>query len=182
MAFDLQTIMSIVGLSMIIILTTLRSRKRLSKIDEKISRMKKLKREQSIAIRLMARESLSLRRNEKDCDRSAIEIAKQCFDLKGKIAAAEKVDRRVYVLDDRKTPVDQTWAAVVIHPNYRAHITPSVSTEVNSAWILGRRYIVWALDEGGVNLKIGAKLPKEKGFTVSKILLVARAKARKATS
>ena len=167
---------------MLLIFTAIRSRQRLLSVDLKIARIIKLTKEHSIAIRQTGRETLDLKRQEKILEQSARDMAKQCSDIKEKIIEAEKIDHRVYVLDDRKTPLDQTWMATIVHQNYKANIASTVSPEINDTWRIGRRYVVWALDHDGVVAKIGARLPRDKGFSISNISLVSRGKSRKSFS
>ena len=163
---DTQTILFIVAAALTLILTTVRVRKRLSKVDERISRLRTVIREHSMAIRTMARETLAMRRQDKRLEAQIEEVSGQCLDIKAKIVEAEKVDRRIYVLDDRKTPADQTWIISVMHPNYKLHVTPEATPELSMAWSTGRRYVVWAVDKDRALDKLHSRLPKEKGFVI----------------
>ena len=164
---DNQTVLIIVAAALTLILTAIRARKRLSKVDERISRLRTVIREHSLAIRTMARETLAMRRQDKRLEKQTEELASQCQDIKAKIAEAEKVDRRIYVLDDRKTPADQTWIISVMHPNYKLHVLPEATPELSMAWCTGRRYVVWAVDKDRALDKLHGRLPKEKGFVIS---------------
>lgn len=170
--------MIIVAAALTLILTTIRARKRLSKVEDRISRLKTVIREHSLAIRTMARETLAMRRQDKRLEKQIDELAGQCLDIKAKIAEAEKVDRRIYVLDDRKTPNDQTWIITVMHPNYKLHVTPEATPELNMAWCTGRRYVVWAVDKDRALDKLHGRLPKEKGFIISGLSQIVSQKER----
>ena len=164
---DNQTLLIIIAAALTLVLTAVRARKRLSKVDERISRLRTVIREHSLAIRTMARETLAMRRQDKRLEAQIDELAGQCQDLKAKIAEAEKVDRRIYVLDDRKTPADQSWIISLMHPNYKLHVQPEATPDLNMAWSVGRRYVVWAVDKDRALDKLNSRLPKEKGFVIT---------------
>ncbi len=164
---DKQTLLIIIAAAVTLILTAIRVRKRMSGVEKRISRLRGVIREQSLAVRTMARETLGMRRHDKRLEKQIDELANQCIELKDKIAEAEKIDRRIYVLDDRKTPSDQSWIISVVHPNYKLHVTPEATPELNMAWTVGRRYIVWAVDKDRALDKFNARMPKERGFAIS---------------
>lgn len=177
---DNQTLLIIIAAAATLILTAIRARKRLSGVEKRIARLRAVIREQSLAVRTMARETLAMRRQDKRLEAQIEELSGQCIEIKSKIAEAEKVDRRIYVLDDRKTLSDQTWVISVIHPNYKAHVVPEATPELNMAWHTGRRYIVWAVDKDRALDKFHARMPKEKGFVVSGMSQIVAEKERPA--
>ncbi|MEI6557335.1 MAG: hypothetical protein WCO00_02930 [Rhodospirillaceae bacterium] len=175
---DNQTLLIIIALALTLILTAVRARKRLSKVDHRMNRLRTVIREQSLAIRTMARETLALRRQDKHLENQIEELSGQCGDLKTRIAEAEKIDRRLYVLDDRKTPNDQTWVISLMHPNYKTHVLPEASPDLNMAWCTGRRYVVWAVDKDRALDKLNGRMPKEKGFVITGVAKIATEKER----
>ena len=134
-------------LALTVALVYFRARKVLRKAGSREAALRKLNREQSVAIRVMARETLRLRRLYKELSLDAIVLNDERESLCGQIKEAEKIDRRVYVLDDRCTAADAAWLAVTVHPNYKVHISPKASTEQCISWAKGRRYVVWAINK-----------------------------------
>ena len=175
---DNQTLLLILAAALTVVLTVIRSRGRVSKVEERIGKLRTLVREHSLAVRTLARETLAMRRQDKRLERQMEEITGQCQDIKAKIAEAEKVDRRIYVLDDRKTPADQTWIISMMHPNYKVHVSPEATPELNMAWVTGRRYMVWAVDKDRALDKLNSRMPKEKGFVISGMTQVVPEKPR----
>ncbi len=161
-----QTILIILACAVTLILTAYRARKRLTGVNKRISRLKGVIREQSVAIRAQARETLALSRQGKRLEQQVEEFSNQCAEVKSKISSAEKVDRRIYVLDDRRTPADQVWIISLNHPNYKLHVSPDATPDLNMAWSMGRRYVVWAVDKDRALDKLQTRFPKEKGFVI----------------
>ncbi len=167
--FKGQTVLIIIAVAFTLILTAMRVRKRLAGVDKRIARLRAVMREQSIAVRAQARETLALTRQNAKLEKQLEEMSNQCAEIKSKISSAEQVDRRIYVLDDRKTPADQSWVILVMHPNYKLHISPDATAELSMAWSFGRRFVVWAVDKDRAVDKLHARMPKERGFVIKGI-------------
>ena len=166
-----QTILIIIAAALTLILTAIKTRKRLSKMDQRVARMRAVIREHSQVVRSLARQSLALRRKDKELEQQAEDFTNQCNEINIKITEAEKIDRRIYVLDDRKSPNDQSWIIAVMHPNYKTHVSPEATPELSMAWCTGKRYIVWAVDKDRAVDKLWSKLPKEKGFVITAVTM-----------
>ena len=66
-----------------------------------------------------------------------------------------------------KNPADQSWIISLMHPNYKLHVQPEATPDLNMAWSVGRRYVVWAVDKDRALDKLNSRLPKEKGFVIT---------------
>ncbi|MEI8396076.1 MAG: hypothetical protein WCF85_15165 [Rhodospirillaceae bacterium] len=165
MSNNLAVLLAIMA-GLTLIFSSLRMRKRVDKAGKNEYRLRTHTRELSAAIRLIATECLHMKRQLIRMAEEYDRIGLDSENIKEKIVEAEKIDRRIYVLDDRRTLADLTWNAVITHANYRTHHSPAATKELHENWQLGRRFIVWALDRERALDKINSRLPKEQGFAV----------------
>ena len=80
--------------------------------------------------------------------------------------AAAAGDRRIYVLDDRRTQKDQGWLLRVVNIEYASRVNGNLTPTALDGWKRGRRFLVYALDEKKAREKVNARFPENKGFTV----------------
>lgn len=107
----------------------------------------------------LAREKEAMRRRK-----NAIEIA--CEDLEGRLAASKALDKRLYVLDDRRTQADLGWIVRVVNADYAYKVNAKIDRTALETWRRGRRFIVWALDEKKAREKVIARFQEHKGFDI----------------
>ena len=151
-------------------LVILRVRTEWERDEKRQNRLKNIVRDQVGAIRSLARDTLRLRRHTKALLEEIEKISAECNDIKESIAEAEKVDRRLYILDDRRTLVDQEWIITAHHPNYKAHVSPRATSRLSLEWMNGRRYLVWAVDRDRALDKFNNRMPKERGFVIQEVV------------
>ena len=152
------------------IFATFKARGQLSKAHDREGKLRHFVREQSTAIRTLARESLQLRRQHRQLTGEIERLTNDFGALKEKIQEAEHIDRRLYVLDDRRTPADQEFIIGILHPNYKGHASTNATPALSLSWMKGRRYIVWAVDKDRALDKINARLPKEQGYVIHSVV------------
>ena len=152
------------------ILSLYKARGRVQKAYLRESKLRQFVREQSNAIRMLARETLQLRRHTRKLIGEIERMTGDFAALKEKIQDAETIDRRIYVLDDRRTPADQEFVVSIHHPNYKGHVAPTATPALNMAWMNGRRYIVWAVDKDRALDKVNARMSKEQGYVLQSLI------------
>lgn len=163
---NLITFLGVLLAGLTAVILTFKMRGRLREAGEREGRLRAFMREQSNAIRAMARETLHLRRHVGKATREIESLSQDYVALKEKVKQAEGVDRRLYVLDDRRTQVDTEFIISMAHPNYKRHVSPKATAALSMAWSTGRRYVVWAVDKDRALDKINARMPKEQGYVI----------------
>jgi hypothetical protein len=158
------------GVALLTLVTSLyRWRRRIRRASLRAERVVAASQAQSLNIRGLARQTLALRRKYRELGRNIEKIIGECDTLTGEIIRLERADGRIYALDDRRTRSDNSFMAVVIHPNYQGLVHPQATPESAKAWQAGRRFVVWAVDRERALDKINALLPPDKGFVISSI-------------
>lgn len=109
-----------------------------------------------------ARELSAMRRRK-----TAIEIA--CQEIEERLNATRALDRRLYVLDDRRSEVEQGWIVRIVHPDYAHKVNAKLERTALETWKRGRRFLVWATDEAKARDKVQARFPPNKGFEMQSI-------------
>ncbi|AWK85678.1 hypothetical protein [Azospirillum thermophilum] len=158
----------LVGFSALVV-SLLLALRRLKTAEERIANAVSRKQAQVDRIRRAARVTLQMGRDLRDARRrrNAIELA--CEDLEQRLKAAGANDRRLYVLDDRRTQVDAGWVVRVANPDYAARVNATLDPFALESWKRGRRFVVWALDEKKAREKVTARFPEHKGFALTAI-------------
>ena len=166
---DWQLMAIIVGVCLTLILTSLRVRRRVRNIEAKSTKLRSISRDLAKAIRKVARDNYHHKKAARglDCERDALIDA--ITQLKSRLVDEEKVDRRIYVLDDRKSKGDRGWVFTMVHCAYKTHIAAGATQTLNMQWVAGRRYVVWATTQENAIQKLHAKLPPEKGFQIRSV-------------
>ncbi len=147
-------------------------RKKIGVADSLKSRLEKAivaVKTQSSYIRGLARGTLNLHRLYRSKRSIRDRIYVRCEEISSLIKTATSIDCRVHVLDDRKTKHDISWIAVINHPNFRETILPEANDDYNLHWRVGRRFIVWAVDQQRAVDKINTIYPREKGFIIASL-------------
>lgn len=109
-----------------------------------------------------ARELAAMRRRK-----TAIEIA--CQEIEERLNATRALDRRLFVLDDRRSEAEQGWIVRIVHPDYAHKVNAKLERTALENWRRGRRFLVWATDEKRVQEKVQTRFPETKGFIVQSI-------------
>ena len=131
----------------------------------KVAKVLHARKSQVDRLRRAARSSMNLKRAIRDARRHRDGAELEVEEAAAKLTAAQAVDHRLYVLDDRKTKADQDWVATVCHHNYAA-ILHSALPDALASWQAGRRFLVFALDTDKAREKILARYPDRQGYTL----------------
>ncbi|MBK1837534.1 hypothetical protein JHL17_08925 [Azospirillum sp. YIM B02556] len=140
--------------------------RRLKTSEERIATAVSRKQAQVERIKRVARVTLQQARDLRDARRRKAMAEMGCEDLEQRLKVAGTADRRIYVLDDRRTQKDQGWLLRVVNADYGARVNANLTSTALDSWKRGRRFLVWALDENKAREKVNARFPQNKGFTV----------------
>ncbi|HYF87168.1 hypothetical protein [Azospirillum sp.] len=140
--------------------------RRLKTSEERIANAVSRKQAQVERIKKVARVTLQQARDQRDARRRKAMAELGCEDLEQRLKAAGAADRRIYVLDDRRTQKDQGWLLRVVNIEYGARVNANLTPTALDSWKRGRRFLVWALDEKKAREKVHSRFPENKGFTV----------------
>ena len=140
--------------------------RRLKTSEERIANAVSRKQAQVERIRKVARATLQQARDLRDARRRKAMAEMGCEDLEQRLKAVGAADRRIYVLDDRRTQKDQGWLLRVVNIEYGARVNATLTSTALDSWKRGRRFLVWALDEKKAREKVHSRFPENKGFTV----------------
>lgn len=155
---------ALVGLSSLVFAMVMAMR-RLKTAEERIANAVSRKQAQVDRIRRVARATLEQAEDLRAARRRKEVVEVACEDLEQRLKAAGAADRRVYVLDDRRTQADVGWLMKVSNPDY-ARINPNLEKRALESWKRGRRFLVWGLDEKKAREKMNARYPEQKGFII----------------
>lgn len=144
----------------------LSARRQLRTAEDRIANAATRKQAQVERLRRLARATLDQARELRAVRRRKETIELACEDLEQRLAAAGAVDRRVYVLDDRRTHADGGWVVTVANADYGGRVTGGLEKAALERWKKGRRFLVWGLDEKKAREKTNARYPEHKGFSV----------------
>ncbi len=144
----------------------LSARRQLRTAEDRIASAAARRQSQVERLKRLARATLDQTRDLRAARRRKEAIDLACEDLEERLAAAGAADRRVYVLDDRRTPADAGWVVTVAHPDYGARVTGGLEKTALERWKRGRRFLVWGLDEAKAREKTNARHPEHKGFSI----------------
>lgn len=119
-------------------------------------------------IRKVAGESIALRREVRALHLQLEDLKVQTARLQKDMDAALRPENRLFILDERRTPMDETWIVAVAAP------APE-DGKPRPPWEGSRRFLVWAPDEATAQTKVGRRYQAAAGFLIDSI--VARPKA-----
>lgn len=161
---------ALVGVATVAV-SLLSARRRLQTAEDRIASAAARRQAQVERLKRLARATLDQARDLRAARRRKESIDLACEDLEQRLAAAGAVDRRIYVLDDRRTPADAGWVVTVAHADYGARLTGGLEKTVlektaRERWKRGRRFLVWGLDEAKAREKTNARYPEHKGFSI----------------
>jgi len=143
--------------------------RRLRETERMVAKAEARKAAQSERIRHAARVSLGLSRDLREARRRKTALEFACEDAEARLRAAAAIDRRVFVLDDRRTQHDLGWLVKVANADYAARVNPALEAAALDTWKRGRRFLVWALDERKAREKVQARYPDHKGFAIEAV-------------
>lgn len=147
----------------------LRSHQHVEAARRRIEGLRRAKEVQVDRLKHAAKTSLMLKR---EYDRAVVrmqEIQEEISELSKKLIAARKVDRRVYVMDDRRTPNDLCWIAIVTNTHYAEHVHLQATAAAQQSWRQGRRLMIYALDANKAREKAVTRLPERLGYHIGTI-------------
>ncbi|MFC5307353.1 hypothetical protein [Azospirillum picis] len=147
-------------------LSLLLAMRRLKTSEERITSSVSRKQAQVERIKRIARATLQQGSDLRNARRRKAMAEMACEDLEQRLKASGSADRRVYVLDDRRTQNDHGWLLRVVNIDYASRVNAGLSRPALDSWKRGRRFLVWALDEKKAREKIHARFPENKGFAV----------------
>lgn len=129
----------------------------------KVAKILGARKNQVDRLRRAARTSLNLKRSMRDVARHRDGTELELEEAQAKLQAAEAIDHRLFVLDDRRTKVDQEWVALVRHANFLT-ISHGALPQTVTSWQTGRRFMVFALDPEKAHEKVLARFPERLGY------------------
>ncbi len=159
---------AVVGLASLVV-SLLLALRRLKTSEERIAHAVSRKQAQVERIKRIARITLQQARDLRDARRRKNSAVLGCEDIEQRLKAAGASDRRVYVLDDRRTQADVGWILRVVNSEYKARVNADLDPVALESWKRGRRFLVWGLDEKKAREKLHSRLPDSKGYTITGI-------------
>lgn len=148
----------------------LRSHQHVEVARSRIEGLRRAKEVQVERIRQAAKTSLMLKREFRKAEDRKAELQEEIRDQTIKLAAALRVDRRVYVLDDRRGASDLSWIVTVTNTHFTEHVNPQANMAAQLSWRAGRRMVVYALDAAKAREKAATRLPERLGYQVGTII------------
>ncbi|CAK0774142.1 hypothetical protein CCP2SC5_620017 [Azospirillaceae bacterium] len=162
----LELLISMVVIGAVIVTALIHAAIRIQEVQIYIHRSLARKKAQLERLRLIVRKLMELEKQLQESRRRRDTVKAEYEVLKDKLRQRLMVDRRLYVLDDRRTRDDRSWIVVMSHPNFIASVNSRASPQANVAWRCGRRFLIWALDESKALEKLEYRLPLDYGFKV----------------
>ncbi len=159
---------AIIGLASLAVSLLLAVR-RLKTAEERIANAVSRKQAQVERIKKIARATLHQAQDLRNARRRKDSVAFSCEELEQRLQAAGAVERRLYVLDDRRTQVDLGWVVKLMNTEYAGRVNADLEKPALESWKRGRRFQVWAVDEKKAREKVNARYPEQKGFVITAV-------------
>ncbi len=134
--------------------------------QRRVAKVIKAKRGQVDRLRRAGRTSLNLKRAIRDGKRRLEETLLAVEEAETNFQAAEAIDHRLFVLDDRRTKVDQNWIILITHPDYGEAVNHNALPELVQSWQKGRRFLVFAPEIQKARDKAAARHPERLGYRI----------------
>lgn len=147
-----------------LVFALLKATKRLKETEAMIEKSHARRQAQVDRIKRVARTTLHQRRELNALNRRKAATEFACEELEQKLNASRALDRRIYVLDERKHDADQPFTARVSNSDYAVKVNSKLERTALENWRRGRRFLIWAHDEAKAREKINARFPEHKGF------------------
>lgn len=158
----------LIGLASLVVALLLALR-RLKNTEERIANAVNRKQTQVDRIKKLARTTLGQARDLRDARRRKAMAELGCEELEQRMRSAGGSDKRIYVLDDRRTDADSTWILRIVNIEYASRVNSNLEPIALDSWKRGRRFLVWAQDEKKAREKATSRYPEQKGFAVMEI-------------
>jgi hypothetical protein len=139
---------------------------RMKEIEETVSKANSRRRAQVERIKRAARGTLKLARDLRKIKRRESMFERACRDLETQLSASRLLDKRIYVVEERKTEAEQCFLARVSNVDYAARVNPKLMSNALDSWRQGRRFVVWAVDEKKARERLAARFPDARGYHV----------------
>ncbi|MBI1205960.1 MAG: hypothetical protein GC191_01590 [Azospirillum sp.] len=123
-------------------------------------------------IRRLAKATLGLRRQLRTTKFQLDSLGAACKGLEADLAKTEAVDRRLYILDDRRSANDLTWIVLVRNSKFADMVDPRAALDTIGSWRKGRRFLVWAPTDKRAAEKTWARYPEVKGFAIQSVVVL----------
>ncbi len=136
--------------------------------QRRVAKVIKTKKGQVERLRRAGRNSLNLKRAIRDAKKRKEMTRMEVEEAEETRSAAEAIDHRLFVLDDRRTKVDQSWIATMAHPDL-AEINRNTLPQAIQSWQAGRRFLVFALDAQKARDKALARYPERLGYRLDSV-------------
>ncbi len=124
----------------------------------------------SKAVREKAMLTLKLKREERAMLAEIRELATAIDKGEAHVAHVRANEEFIHVSDERKSPGDQAYIAMIAHPDFN-RLAKAAPAEVTRSWANGRQYLVWAANPKIAQAKALLRHPAEKGYVVGDITL-----------
>lgn len=131
-----------------------------------VQRLRQASRHQWRRLRGLAKQSLHLKREEKQQALRRLQLQAAAERLAQKLAEIRD-DRALApcILDERRTAQDRGFIVTLMNAA-PAQVIPDLTDGAVAAWRKGRRFVLWAVDEDRALLKIDHRFPKARGFRI----------------
>ena len=142
----------------------LRAHQAITEARGKVAKLHHAKVGQVDRLRRAARTSLVLKRNIREAEKRRLTTEVELEEAQARLDAADNVDHKLHVLDDRRTKADQNWIATIAHGNYAQSINHNILPDVAESWQRGRRFLIYALDSEKARGKAQSRYPDRLGY------------------
>ncbi len=119
-------------------------------------------------IRRLVQHIMAVRAEAREFEDRRVELENECKEVEARYRRDASIDRKIYVLDDRRTPSDLTWEAMVVHTNFLQE-NPRARPDAIESWANGRRFLIWALDRNKAIEKLQTRYPERDGYRMTEI-------------
>jgi hypothetical protein len=141
-------------------------RTRMKEIEDNVRRANSRRKAQVERIKRAARGTLKLARDLRELKRRKFVFEMACHDLETQLSASKLLDKRIYVVEERRNEAELCFLARVANPDYAAKVNPKLMRNSLESWRQGRRFIVWAPDEKKAQERLVARFPDMRGYRI----------------
>ena len=134
--------------------------RRLRQAKRRVQAMMTRMRQQSLRLRMAARESMVLGRELRHYQRTADLLETELTRHEEELADLSQPRNRIFVLDERRATGEEAWLVTL------DSAPPSPETRVMPPWVGPRRFRVWGSEDAGVRAKVERRYPPDAGFTI----------------
>lgn len=142
---------------------------RMKELEETVARANSRRCAQVERIKRSARGTLKLARDLRALSRRKSTFEMSCHDLEGQLSASKLLDKRIYVVDERKAENEQCFIVRISNADYAVKVNSKLARTALESWRHGRRYIIWAPEEKKARERLAARFPELRGFHILSI-------------